>query len=149
MKRVKRVLNFFNNLKKEIKFALCQLIVLAAQAAEICFLCCAMSLQPCPCDPMDCSPPGSSVHGASPGRNTGVGCHALLQGIFQTQALNPGLLRLLHWQAGSLPLTCQLESCFREIEISSSKSSHHKFMFSNLRRVNYSQNKMSYLILKF
>ena len=28
------------------------------------------------CDPMGCSPPGSSVHGGSPGKNTGVGCHA-------------------------------------------------------------------------
>ena len=37
-----------------------------------------------------------------PGKNTGVGCHFLLQGIFQTQGLNPGLLPLLHWQAGSL-----------------------------------------------
>ena len=41
---------------------------------------------------------------ASPGKNTRVGCHALLQGIFLTQGLNPGLLHLLHWQAGSLPL---------------------------------------------
>ena len=40
----------------------------------------------------------------SPGMNTGVGCHALLQGIFPTQGLNPHLLHLLHWQAGSLPL---------------------------------------------
>ena len=40
------------------------------------------------CDPMDCSPQGSSVHGDSPGKNTGVGCHALLQGIFPTQGLN-------------------------------------------------------------
>ena len=40
---------------------------------------------------MDCSPPGSSVHGDSPGKN-GMGCHALLQGIFPTQGLNPGLL---------------------------------------------------------
>ena len=32
------------------------------------------------CDPMDCSPPVSSVHGASPGKNTGVGCHALPEG---------------------------------------------------------------------
>ena len=40
----------------------------------------------------------------SPGRNTRVGCHALLQGIFPTQGLNPCLLSLLHWQAGSLPL---------------------------------------------
>ena len=44
------------------------------------------------CDPMDCSPPGSSVHGDSPGKNTGVGCHDLLQGIFPTQGSNPGLL---------------------------------------------------------
>ena len=43
------------------------------------------------CDPMDCSPPGSSVHGDSPGKNTGVGCHGLIQGIFPTQGLNPGL----------------------------------------------------------
>ena len=41
--------------------------------------------------PMDCNLPGSSVHGDSPGKNTGVGCHALLQGIFPTQGLNPGL----------------------------------------------------------
>ena len=40
-------------------------------------------------DPMDCSPPGS-VHGDSPGENTGKGCHAILQGIFPTQGLNPG-----------------------------------------------------------
>ena len=40
---------------------------------------------------MNGSLPGSSVHGGSPGKNTGVGCHALLQGIFPTQGLNPGL----------------------------------------------------------
>ena len=40
---------------------------------------------------MDCSPPGSSIHGDSPGKNTGVGCHALLYGIFLTQGSNPGL----------------------------------------------------------
>ena len=44
------------------------------------------------CDPMDCSLLGSSVHGDSPGKNTGVGCHTLLQGIFPTQGSNPGLL---------------------------------------------------------
>ena len=38
------------------------------------------------CNPMNHSPPGSSVHGDSPGKNTTVGCHALLQGIFPTQA---------------------------------------------------------------
>ena len=97
----------------------------------------AKSLQSCPalCDPMDCSPPGSSVHGilqartlewvavsfssagncfsrvqlfaslwtvarraplsmGFPGKNTGVDCHFLLQGIFPTQGLNPGLSRI-------------------------------------------------------
>ena len=39
----------------------------------------------------------------SPGKNTGVGCHTLLQGIFLTQGSNPCLLHLLHGQAGSLP----------------------------------------------
>ena len=39
---------------------------------------------------MGCSPPGSSVHGDSPGKNTGVGCHALLQGIFPDPGIEPG-----------------------------------------------------------
>ena len=107
------------------------------------------------CNPMDCSSPGSSVHGflqakntgvgchsllqilpvslnASvvfmhscsvvslrpfglwptrllcpwnfSGKNTGVGCHFLLQRIFPTQGLNPHLLHLLHWQADYLSL---------------------------------------------
>ena len=61
--------------------------------------------------------PGSLVHGDSPGKNTGVGCHEAwrrLQGIFPTQELNPGLLhcrqilyylshqgspRILEWEA--------------------------------------------------
>ena len=38
----------------------------------------------------------------SPGKDTGVGCHALLQGIFPARGLNLCLLCLLHWQAGSL-----------------------------------------------
>ena len=40
----------------------------------------------------------------SPGKNTGVGYHFLLQRIFLTQGPNWHLLHLLHWQAGSLPL---------------------------------------------
>ena len=43
------------------------------------------------CDPIDYSPPGFSVHGDSPGKNTGGGCHALLQGIFPIQGSNPQL----------------------------------------------------------
>ena len=42
-------------------------------------------------DPMDCSLPGSSVHGDSPGKNIRVSCHALLQGIFPPQGSNSGL----------------------------------------------------------
>ena len=43
------------------------------------------------------------------GKNTGVGCHFLLQWIFPTQGLNLRLLCLLHWQVDSLPL-CHLGS---------------------------------------
>ena len=54
-------------------------------------LCLRAQLYLTPCDPMDYSTPGSSIHGDSPGKNTGVGCHALLQGILPTEELNPGL----------------------------------------------------------
>ena len=40
------------------------------------------------CNPVNCSLSGSSVHGDSPGRNSGVACHALLQEIFPTQLSN-------------------------------------------------------------
>ena len=49
--------------------------------------------------PQNCSQPWNF-----PGKNTGVGCHFLLQGIFLIQGSNPRLLCLLHWQVGSLPL---------------------------------------------
>ena len=55
------------------------------------------------CDPMDCSPSGSSVHGDSPGKNTGVGCHFLLQGIFPTQGSNPHLLQAEGFLTTELP----------------------------------------------
>ena len=41
----------------------------------------------------------------SAGKDTGVGCHALLLEIFLTWGLNLHLLCLLHWQVDSLPLT--------------------------------------------
>ena len=44
------------------------------------------------CYPVDSSPPGSSVRGILQGKNTGVRCHCLLQGIFLTQGSNMGLL---------------------------------------------------------
>ena len=57
-------------------------------------------IRSCPtlCEPMDCSPPGSSVHRDSPGTNIEVGCHALLQAIFlQIELGSPAL------QVNSLP----------------------------------------------
>ena len=64
------------------------------------------SLQSCPtlCNPMDYSPPDSSVHGNSPGKNAGVDHHAILPGILLTQGSNLLLLCLLQWKVGSLPL---------------------------------------------
>ena len=52
-----------------------------------CHMCCASSLS---CVRLFVTP--WSVHGDSPGKNTEVGCHSLLQGIFPTQGSNPGLL---------------------------------------------------------
>ena len=67
----------------------------------VCIQCvCAKSLQSCPtlCNPMNCSLQSPMS------KNTGVGCHALPEGIFLTQGPNWPLLCLLHWQTASLPL---------------------------------------------
>ena len=56
------------------------------------------------CNPMDCSPPGPSVHGILQARILEKRCHTLLQGTFQTQGSNLCLFCLLHLQAGSFPL---------------------------------------------
>ena len=63
---------------------------------------CANSPQSCPtvCDPVDCSPPGSSLHGILQARVLEWVVASLLQGIFPTQGLN---LSLLHWLVDSLP----------------------------------------------
>ena len=88
----------------------------------------------CPtlCSPIDCCPSGSSLHGDSPGKNPGVGCHALLQGIFLTQGLNPQILshlnhqgspRILEWvnypfsRGSSQPRNWIGVSCFAGISI--------------------------------
>ena len=55
-------------------------------------MCLVAQLCPSLYNPMDCSPPGSSVHGDSPGKKTGVGCHVLQQGIF----LTPGFFTAEH-----------------------------------------------------
>ena len=75
-------------------------------------------------DPMVYSPPGSSVHGNSPGQNTRVGSRSILQGIFPTQGFfptqgsNPGLphcrwiLYSLSLQGSPLFSTLGWYSCF-------------------------------------
>ena len=68
--------------------------------------CCKTCVQLCPtlCGPMDSQPTRLFCLWDFRGKNTAVGCHFLLQGIFLTQGQNPCLLCLLHWQEDSLPL---------------------------------------------
>ena len=68
-------------------------------------------VQSCPtlCDSNGLQPTRLLCPWGFPSKNTGVGCHFLLQGIFTTQGSNPCLLCLLYWQADSLPL-CYLGS---------------------------------------
>ena len=54
-------------------------------------LCCAVLSCSIVSDTMNCILPGSSVHGDAPGKNTGVGCHSRLWGIFPVLGSNPGL----------------------------------------------------------
>ena len=69
-----------------------------------CCHCCCLSHIPLFCDPMDCSPPGSSVHGILQARILEWVAIFISRGIFLTQRLN---LYILHWQADSLPLSHQ------------------------------------------
>ena len=66
-------------------------------------------LRACSClslwDPMDCSPPGSSVYGIPQARILEWVAISSSKGIFPTQGSNPGLLGLLHWQVDSLLLS--------------------------------------------
>ena len=71
--------------------------------------------------PVDCSPAGSSVHGDSPGKNTGVGFYTLLQGIFPTQGSNPGpphcrqILYHLSHQGSPWDIDKELNLDYREV----------------------------------
>ena len=72
----------------------------------VCVCVCGQSFRSCPtlCDPMDCSPPGSSLLGILQAKILEWVAMPYLQGIFPTQGSNPSLSGFLHWQAGSLPL---------------------------------------------
>ena len=66
-------------------------------------LCSAVSVLPDSLQPYGLKPTRLPCPWDYPSKNTGVGCHFLLQGIFQIQGLNPHLWQLLDWQADSLP----------------------------------------------
>ena len=83
-------------------------------------LCLVIQLCPTLCNPTDYNTPGSSGHGDSLGKKTGVSCHALLPRIFPTQGSNPGLLHcrwiLYHLsQQGFMILLLLLLSCFSHV----------------------------------
>ena len=79
-----------NNLYNFVGFALISVCVCSVMSDSLCTRDVVACQILCPWD--------------SPDKNTGVDCHALLQGIFLTQESKPCVL---HWQAGSLPL-CHL-----------------------------------------
>ena len=76
------------------------------------------------CEPVDYSPPVSSIHGESPGKNTQVGCYAILQGIFPPQGSNPGHLNcrwILYQMSGDSLVAQRVKSlpAMRETQIRS------------------------------
>ena len=96
-------------------------------------------------NPMDCTLPSSFVHGILQNlKNTGVGCHFLLQGIFLTQGSNPCLLCLLHWQADSSPLSHlgpshkklkKKNHMIISIDTKTFENIQHSFMIKTLRKL--------------
>ena len=73
-------------------------------------ICCCLIAKSCPCllRIHELLPARLLCPWNFPGKNTGVGCHFLLQGVFPTQGLNPCLV---HWQADSLPLSSPASFC--------------------------------------
>ena len=84
------------------------------------------------CDPMDCSLPGSSVYRIITSKNTGAGCHFLLQGLFQTERSNPPLLHFLHRQVDSLPVH-HLKTLSYSITISSNSKDFNFHILGGLK----------------
>ena len=75
------------------------------------------------CNPMNCSPPGSTVHEIFSSKGTGVHCRFLLQGIFATRGLNMGLLH------------CRQILCHLSLQGSPNQSSRIGFMPKNLLKL--------------
>ena len=91
-------------LKCQLYHHSCKILFTLGFMIILCMYVCAMSLQSCLtlCNPMDCSLPGSSVHGISQARILEWVAIPFSGGIFLTRGSN--LLCLLHWVTGSLPL---------------------------------------------
>ena len=109
-KRAKNVNRHFSSLKRLQKNDTC----MAKKHMDRYSLCLVTQLCPTLWKSMDYSLPGSSVHGISQGKNTEVGYHALLQGIFPTQGLNSGLphcRRILYHQSHQASPRCSLQKC--------------------------------------
>ena len=102
--------------------------------------------QSCPtlCDPTDCSTSGCSVHGDSPGKNTGVGCHAPLQCIFPTHELNWSLLHCrqilyqLSYQRSSSTLSTTYTSKVKNVKKGRRGPSSESRSYNSLTKVYYS-----------
>ena len=86
-------------------------------------------------DPMDCSPPGSSVHGIFQARILEQVAISYSRGIFPTQESNQCLLNLLHWQADSLPLShLGAEPCTPNLTVPKRQSQDlNPFVWSDFR----------------
>ena len=94
-------------------------------------------------DPMDYSPPGSSVHGILQAKILAWVTMPSLQGIFPTQGSNPRLLHLLHWQAGSLPLAPHGKPHVDYMQNLIKKKKRYKWTYlQNKNRVRHVENKL-------
>ena len=82
------------------------MIILCISSIVISAICCGLVAQLCLtlCDPVECSLPGSSLHGILQARILGWVAISFSRGVFQTQESNPHLLCLLHCQVDSLSL---------------------------------------------
>ena len=104
-------------------------------------LCLAAQSRPTLWDPMDCSPPGSFVHGNSPGKNNAVGSHVFLQGIFPTQGSNPSLEhhRQILYHLSHQESTCMKDPQTLVLSVSSLNFSSRRYVHSNRSLTNQSK----------
>ena len=95
------------------------------------------------------SPPSSCVHGDSPGKNTGVDCHALLQRIFPTQGSNPGLphcRRILYCVSDQGSHGSSIFNILRKLTIILNSDSTNLYSQSYLHEISFSAHPCQYLL---